>query len=425
MIEASLNALPGVTALFLVLAAMLGLPAVLWARARERSPVLAVASAVLFAGALAVTLNPGANNGPSELVCATGTTLHGALQTVPGQLNAVIFALPCFLLVLATRRPLTSLGITCLVVPGVELAQAALPLGRTCTYIDLYLNCIGAAAGWATATLWLWLRERGRSYPRTELLRGTVLTAGGALAVVLVFQTAITPVAGLSDGQDLSPAQVSWARDTTLALFGSRTRVNSIRQTPQLGEQPLRIAVYTDQGHTELDWDHHRIFSAESKDGQGAAGNLTDIQLRRTAAQFANRWFARYTRGLQAQLRPLGKDDGPVLISYRRHRNNVLMPMRLDFTLNRAGRLMALTTRFAPDPALPAVRVSRTQAEHTAEQTSSLKAIGTGFLLAEQVHEQWRPLWLINVGTQGKAQQALRLDAVTGLLVAPDPSRDY
>ncbi|MFJ2740316.1 hypothetical protein ACIO3O_11660 [Streptomyces sp. NPDC087440] len=51
--------------------------------------------------------------------------------------------------------------------------------------------------------------------------------------------------------------------------------------------------------------------------------------------------------------------------------------------------------------------------------------IGTGLLLAEPVHEQWRPLRLVNVGTRGTAERTRRLDAVTGTPAAPDPPRDY
>ncbi|CAM5422017.1 hypothetical protein GCM10010329_00380 [Streptomyces spiroverticillatus] len=425
MIEASVNALPGVTALFLVLAALLALPAALWARARDRSPYLAAATAVLFAGALAVTLAPGHNAAPAERVCATGTSLHGALQTVPGQLNAVIFALPCLLLVLATRRPLTSLGVVCLTVPGVELAQALLPLGRSCTFIDLTLNCLGAAAGWSAGALLLGLRERAGAFPRSEVVRGTAFTACGALAVLTLFQTAITPVAGLSDGQDLTASQLRWARATSTALFGPGTRINRIQQTPQLGDQPLRIAVYTDKGRTELDWDHQRIFSAESYDHQGTRGHWDDRRIRARAEEFAARWFPGQTRALRPRVERLGPVGGPTLVTYRRYRHGVLMPMRLDFTLTGGGDLMALTTRFAPDPVLPAPRLSRTEAERRAARASGSTVIGSGFLLAEQVHEQWRPLWLVNVGTRGKAERAVRIDAVTGALTTPDPPRDY
>ncbi|MFJ4874651.1 hypothetical protein ACIP93_05495 [Streptomyces sp. NPDC088745] len=425
MIEASVNALPGVTVFFLVLAVLVGPPAALWARARGRSALLASAAAVLLAGALAVTLAPGRNTAPVERVCATGTSLHGALQTVPGQLNAVIFLFPCLLLVLATRRPLTSLGVTCLVVPGVEAAQALLPLGRSCTFIDLGLNCLGAGAGWGAGALLLVVRDRAGAFPRSEVVRGAAFTAGGALAVLALFHSAITPVAGLSDGQDLTPAQADWARATSTALFGPQARVINVQQTPQLGEQPLRIAVYTDKGRTELDWDHRRIFSAESYDHQGTRGSLNVRQLRAWAAEFGSRWFPGQTRGLQPRVEPLGPGNGPVLASYRRYRHHVLMPMRLDFTLARNGNLMALTTRFASDPALPAPRLSRAEAQRRAEAASGRTAVGPGFLLAEQVGGLWRPLWLVNVGTGGRAERAVRVDAVTGAVVVPDPPRDY
>ncbi len=101
------------------------------------------------------------------------------------------------------------------------------------------------------------------------------------------------------------------------------------------------------------------------------------------------------------------------------------MPMRLDFALTRNGNLMALTTRFAPDPALPVPRLSRTEAQRRAEAASGRTTAGPGFLLAEQVSGLWRPLWLVNVGTGGRTERAVRVDAVTGAVAVPDPPRDY
>ncbi|MFJ2740315.1 hypothetical protein ACIO3O_11655 [Streptomyces sp. NPDC087440] len=131
-------------------------------------------------------------------------------------------------------------------------------------------------------------------FPRSEVVRGTAFTACGALAVLTLFQTAITPVAGLSDGPDLTPAPLHWARTTNTTLFGPQTRITRVQQTPQL--------------------------------------------------------------------------DSPVLVTYRRYRHGVLMPLHLDFTLTRGGGLMSLTTRFAPDPVLPAPRFGRAEAERRAAQ---------------------------------------------------------
>ncbi|MFG2560769.1 VanZ family protein [Streptomyces sp. NPDC048496] len=407
--------------LFLVFAVLLTTPAVLMARAKKAPVLHSVAAAVLFAGAFAVTLTPGSvGDAATSMTCVTGTSLRDALHTTPGQLNLLLFAPGCFFLVTATRRPMSSLAIASVAVPGVELAQAAFPLGRTCTYSDITLNCTGAALGFSAGLVVWGFMARRPPFSWRDFVRGGSAVAGCLLAMFALFG-AVAPVEGASEGLGVSVAQDRWARSAAAGVFGDQAKVVQVQLRPSAPSEPAKIDVTTDQGVLNLSWTDRKILAAEADDHQDDGGTLSSAQAKAVGQRFASRWFPEEVKDSVVTWDLLGEGIGPYTLSYRRYHDHVLMPMRLDITVASSGRIMAITVRPAEDPTVPKPVLDRAEAQHRAEGLTNMESVGETFLLAEQVNGTWRPLWLVNVGRNGEAHAALRIDAITGQQVQPDP----
>ncbi|MGI5252517.1 VanZ family protein [Actinacidiphila glaucinigra] len=420
MISASIDAISGVVIVFLVLAALFAFPTAFLARRKNASTTKSIAAAVFFAGAFAVTLTPGSvGDAATNLTCITGTSLREALETTPGKLNLLLFLPAALFLVISTRQPMISLAVISATVPSVELAQAALPLGRTCTYSDIALNCIGAALGFITGLIVLWREAEASPFSRRDIRLGG-FAVGSALTVSLLFYSAVTPVEGASEALGVTADQDHWARDVAAGVFGAHAKVVQVQLRPALPSEPVTIDVTTGQGVVNLSWTSRKILAAEAYNHQDDGGTLNSAEAKAVGERFATRWFPEETKGSEVTWDLLGEGKGPYSLSYRRYRDDVLMPMRLDITVTSSGRIMAITVRSIKDPLLPKPVLKGGEARHLAEALTKMDAIGDPFLLAEKVNGVWRPLWLINVGEKGEAQDAPRIDAITGQRVQPE-----
>ncbi|WP_326804499.1 VanZ family protein [Streptomyces sp. NBC_01788] len=336
----------------------------------------------------------------------------------------LLFLPACFFLVVSTRWPLASLAIISVTVPGVELTQAALPLGRACTYSDLTLNCLGAALGFTAGLVVLWVKSRRSPFFHRDFRLGGVAAGSALLVMLALFQGAVTPVEGASEALGVTPAQDRWAREAAVGVFGEHTRVAQVQLRPATPDEPVVIDVTTDEGFLNLSWAARKILAVDSFDRQDDGGTLSSAQAKAAGERVANRWFAEEVKDSEVTWDPLGGGNGPYSLSYRRYHHGVLMPMRLDITVTSSGRIMAITVRSMKDPDLPKPVLDRKEVQRRAEDLTKLKVMGEPFLLAERVKGVWRPLWLVNVGENGEAREAPRIDAVTGEQVQPDPVMD-
>lgn len=117
---------------------------------------------------LAATLSPTAQTFGSIGVCGTSLTSRGALTTLQGLLNVLLFVPAAGLLTLVTGKP--SLGLTTGVgiSVGVEAVQSFIPpLGRSCQLHDLIANSLGALAGVGLAGALLVLLRKLQGAPAT------------------------------------------------------------------------------------------------------------------------------------------------------------------------------------------------------------------------------------------------------------------
>ncbi|MFJ2407311.1 VanZ family protein [Streptomyces xanthochromogenes] len=142
MIKASISAVPGLIAAFLILAAVLAGLTVLAARKLGRPVLLPALLATSIAGILTVTLLPG-TAGVEAGQCDSGLPVH-RFTSSSSLLNMDLFIPGAAISVLLFRRPATTIAPFIILSGLVEFIQAVTPLGRSCSAGDLAANATGA-----------------------------------------------------------------------------------------------------------------------------------------------------------------------------------------------------------------------------------------------------------------------------------------
>ncbi|MFF4756811.1 VanZ family protein [Streptomyces sp. NPDC002514] len=417
MIEASIAAVPGLVAGFLILGALFALPTAFLAKARNRPWQPVTALAVYVAGILSVTLLPG-DAGLEAAQCDTGAPLHLFTDT-SSLLNIALFAPGAFLAVHALRRPVTAAAAFIILSGTVELIQSTGYLGRSCSLTDVAANATGSVLGAAVGAAWLLTRRVKTQRVRRDVVWGVGLLVAGAAALVSVFHTRIDSVniVAIDDArQQRGEAAIqadAWLTEAARATFGDGTQiVSSSAQT--MGDK-LKITADTNRGKITGYWPEKHLESAWSDNNRGDEGNADQHAAAQVANRFARTWFSDSVKGSQQHVRTLG--EGPTrayLVTYRRYRDDVLMPMRLDITVTTTKRIMGFTARSVPDPSLPTVTIDESTAHDLAHKISGQRP-RSAVLIAQQVAGTWRPVWL--VGSGGKD---IAIDAATGQHITTD-----
>ncbi|MFE2267241.1 hypothetical protein [Streptomyces griseosporeus] len=62
-------------------------------------------------------------------------------------------------------------------------------------------------------------------------------------------------------------------------------------------------------------------------------------------------------------------------LTWRRYRQGVMMPMRLDITITSAGHVIGLSCRPVADPLLPAVALTEAQAQKIVKESTGKSPI--------------------------------------------------
>ncbi|MER6786201.1 VanZ family protein [Streptomyces sp. NPDC000658] len=415
MIEASISAVPGLIVSFLILAALTAAPTALVAKARNKPWPLRTALAAYLAGVLAVTLLPG-QAGLQSWQCDTGTPTH-LFTSASSLLNVALFAPGALLAVLLYKRPVTVAAAFGTLSGGVELAQSAGDLGRSCSVTDLAANGIGALLGSLLGALWLCRRRRPPSRLLRDLAWGTSLAVLAALVVAGVFASRIDRVDIVAKDEQrrgLAESAVqadAWITTAARGVFGSDTQVRETA-TEKDGDR-LRITATTNRGAVTGTWPAKTLESARSshtRDDAGSLGKSLDRnEVAAAAAQFARKWFPRNVKGSEQRVRFVGDGPAPAYtVVYRRYVDEVMMPMRLDLTLTASGRVIGFSARTVDDPVLPRVTVDEAGARALAKASTGLPG-RSALLLAQRVRGEWRPVWLVGGGKRDVA-----IDAATG-----------
>ncbi|GAB7033858.1 VanZ family protein [Streptomyces sp. NPDC021749] len=432
MIEASIGALPGLIPAFLIIAAIVGIPVALIARAHGGSVSLSLLFTAALAGVLTVTLTPGGGGSGQVGICDVGLPLKDALTSESARLNVLLFMPASFLAVLLFRRPILTLSGSLILTCGVELLQSWTDLGRSCSYDDVKANVLGGFLGVFLGTIALWLWKRRFPFTRTDALWGVCAGVLGCLILAASFTFAVKAVhseektrhrrAALKD--DL--AQDAWLRKTVDDLYGKDTVITQSASL-KMKNGHWRLEAETAKGGLVAKWPERKLVRFAVKGSVSGDGTLSKTEIQSIGDQFARKWFADEVAGAKVTHRVVSGDQGPHILIYRRYVGGVMMPMRLDLTVSPAGRITAMAANSTQDPELPKVVVTRNSAKELAARTAEGATAVPVKLLAQRVDHAWRPVWMVSImrGAKQTPESTVFIDAVTGKEVTPEaPSAD-
>ncbi|WP_327732525.1 VanZ family protein [Streptomyces nojiriensis] len=426
MIEASMDAVPGLILGFCILSVVLGAPAAVFARRNTIPAVPTVLSAVSVAGIVCVTLMPGLSADAGRNSCDLGFDLAGLGPSA--WLNFALFVPASLFAAVASRKPLLTVAAAFVASAAIEAAQTRLATGRTCSLTDLVMNSAGALTGTAVALAWLLAVAASPAlrWKRDAVLSGITAAAGCVLlAAVLAIWTPDTRDAVASDRETAAMVAateeaVQWMGEVSTAAFGPNQQNSGIRTEHRDGRWML--AFQSDSGTIDGVWPDRTLTSIRARNNEAEPGTLTAADATTTGKTFAEAWFPDQVRGSTLTTQPLGTSPRTVYeLTYRRHANGVMLPMRLDLAVTSTGRILHVSCIPEPDPTIPTPVLNRETAETRAREHTG-RTPTAAVLLAQKIGGTWRPVWMVGM-PDGSPQPDVCLDAVTGTPVTPDHTR--
>ncbi|MFD7510502.1 VanZ family protein [Streptomyces sp. NPDC059853] len=353
-----------------------------------------------------------------------------------GLMNMGMFIPFGLLGVLATRRPALILPAGVLLSATIEVTQATVPfLRRTCDTTDLLSNSAGTVIGVALGVL-LTLSDRQtptpKELPARHLAVGIVAVTTALAAVWMLFVT---------------PVVIEWSNSSTSASDEQRRAIEESVQQAFDGHYTVRSAefvrgedgsgtvtaildsgVETASGSAELSWPDQETFDVHVLPSVFEAGHSypitetagpvsTQEEAQAIVKAYAERFMPWGVQDSELIIQPV--DDGNLgwLASWRRWDGDILLPMRLDVTIEADGNLTDLLTRQVDDPDLPEVTVTEDAAWQLLEAHFSLESTETQRFepvhLAARYEGEWRVHWLMNLETGTKTFYGT-VDATTG-----------
>ncbi|GHH18134.1 VanZ family protein [Streptomyces rubradiris] len=416
MIDASVQAIPGLLVWFVPIALCLAVPTVLIARARRKPVTVRALLAVCSAGILAVTLLP-TDGGPvgDGAVCDLSSPFP-QLTSSSALLNVALFIPASFFAALVFQRPLTTLAVTAVGSGLIELIQAEGAMGRSCSATDIVANTTGSLIGVAAGTVWCrrtgWVTRRAKR----DALWGATLAVTGSAALIATFHSSVTPYIPLTQRPGFAAAQRAvegadaWITEAAAYVFGKGTQVEQTIVAKHSG----LVTAKTNRGEITGWWPEKKLEEAAFTDNRAEAGPLNQTQAEEISTRFVRRWFPAEVLGAKRTVHVSGSGKSAVyMFTYRRYRKGLMMPMRLNVTVTSNGRIMNFTARAVKDPKLPESTVSKDKAARLA-RTYTGRTVHGAVLLAQKVKGQgWRPVWMMGVENGD-----VFVDAVTGLRIS-------
>lgn len=429
----------------LVVCLVLACGAFFLARQRGARPWEFAGLTALVAAEVSVTLAM-PNGGYPSRTCVIDRDVFAPLLTQEGLLNLLMF-LPIGAVGVCATRSLVPVVAGCAALSMLtELTQAVVPgVGRDCDSGDFTMNVAGAIAG-ATVAYAL-LRKPGSAFPPERYWRPA---SYGFVAV-----TAVAAIVGATCVRFLSMdstsiqfatgSQKDAARRAMKASFGDRYAITKVQFQPALGggsgAGSLAMVIDGGKANASLTWPDNRVLTvsfefsgAVTAESFPIAGVSTAPRTADDALEIATRYARRYhpdalrnSRGVAEKADPQAAPGWTV--SWRRlDARGVLMPMRLDVGIDRAGRISQLVSADIADPAdLPPIRITKAQAEKNARRSvaqllrsgSRLKVTEIA-LRADHRRGTWRTEYVVSFAEPDGtlAQTASYVDATTGSTVS-------
>ncbi|MFE9395633.1 VanZ family protein [Streptomyces flavidovirens] len=404
------------------MATLFALPTALVAKARKRPVVIPTLFAASLAGVLAITLLPGNAGSAMDDMCDMGSPTH-MLTSSSALLNIILFIPAALLAVIVFRRPVTVAAASMLCSGTVELIQATGALGRSCSVTDIAANATGALLGACAGAAWLWLREKRIEGLLRDVCWGGGLAVAGTAALAGLFHSSVAPVdvVATENRRDTYMQSLEgsdeWMTGAIKDVFGEGTKATAT--VMDKSGSRTRITMTTNRGEVTGWWPDRTLERAWTTDEKVEDGDLSERQVRATGKSFAQQWFPDSVASSRETIEGVGEGNAKVyVLTYRRYKNDVMMPMRLDITITASGRMMGFASKPVPDPVLPATAISQDDAMRLAKKETGAEA-EAAVLLAQEIGGHWRPVWM--VGVKSNAQEPdVFLDAVSGERVKPD-----
>ena len=364
--------------------------------------------------------------------CTVNLSLLEPFTTEQGLLNVAMFVPMGLAGALVTRRVLPAAAAGMALSAVIETLQGAVPaIGRACDTSDLMANSAGALAGAVCGRFVIGFVARGVA-PWTFRTRPTAIaTVACAVTLAVVWIQFIQPDE-VAATQAVGPANTQQRQAVEAAVttaFGDYYPVKDVQYMSSPGEDQGTVVANLPVGFLQLTWPDRSDVTASldmSDRGTESGFPVPGVTIRpRTAAQaraiaviYAHRQYPWGEPGSTIEVSGVG-DHATLgwLVSFRRYHHKVLMPMRLDVQVDRAGRISQLSARQAQDVQVPSVTVSRTTAARTALKSAphcSRTAKATvGELLAVRSHDTWTAVWRTIV-TCGSSTTVINVDAHSG-----------
>ncbi|MEU0257571.1 VanZ family protein [Streptomyces sp. NPDC006184] len=286
MIDASIQAVPGLFISFGIIAAVLAIPTGLIARVRQKPVTVRVLFAVGIAGILAVTLLP-TDGGPvsEESVCDLSSPFPQMFTSSSALLNVALFIPAPFFAGLIFRRHLTTLAVAVVSSGLIELIQAEGAMGRSCSATDIAANAFGTLIGVAAAALWLWRTGQGAWRGKPDVLWGAAIAALGTAALIGVFHSSVTsyiPITrrpGFEADQQAVEGANTWIADAATYVFGKGTQIEQTVVSKRSG----LVTAKTNRGELSGWWYEKKLEEAAFADNKAEAGSLNQQQAQQVA----------------------------------------------------------------------------------------------------------------------------------------------
>ena len=363
-------------------------------------------------------------SGFADFECSVNPDVLTALTGTQGQLNLLLFMPYGLFGALATRRPLFTAATGAVFTLVIETVQTTVPfVSRLCDTDDLVTNTLGACAGALAGAVLLRFLPAGAPAGRRFVRRTAVVCTPVLALTALVWLVGIDLVRYTQPTTEVPAATQAQAKALETALtdaFGSTYALGGSSYFDN-GDGVGTVSAEVASGFAELSWPDGERFTAHLLPEDrgyavpGAEGPVAGAgDAKKVAVAYAKE-YAPWAAGARVTVH---REDGEGwTVSWRRLRDGVVMPMRLDVTVAASGRVTGLTARDVADPELPDARVDEARAWRIFERAQGLRP-GEGkrerpVLLAQKWDGRWRVHWLMGIRL-GEFPRTGVVDAVDG-----------
>ncbi|MFE0728297.1 VanZ family protein [Streptomyces antibioticus] len=381
-----------------------------------------------------ILLTSWSGSGVLTYECALNTDVASALTSTQGQLNLVLFAPYGLCAALASRRPLFAAVTGMVFTLTVETVQATIPfVSRLCDTDDLFTNTLGTCTGALLAALLLRWMPTGVPISRATVRRTTTVLAPAVSVIAVVWLLAIDIVRVQPPVQQVPRATAVQSEALAKAVknaFASTYQPDSPHYVDNGDGTAVVTAALPSGGFVELSWPDREKFTAHftpSHYGEGVhAYKVPGISRSVTTADGAQEIATAYA----SDYAPWAASDSKVtvrriddkadvgwMVEWRRWKNDVLMPMRLNIAVEPSGRIIDLIARNVADPELPEQRITEAEAWEIFDRSQKIESRAEDrqqpTYLAQRRENRWRVHWLLSV-RQGSTLRSAAIDATDG-----------